>query len=288
MSAPSGFASTTLLGLARRWPAVGPLRSIGVSGTALAAVALSYPAWPTKVSDPARSTDDGPRSLTPVDRRIVVIEDDPSIGEAVRSALEQQGYEVDWVETAKAAAETVDQTEPALVLLDLGLPDVDGFTLCRWLRDAYERLPIIIVTARDTEIDIVVGLDAGASDYVTKPFSMTVLLARVRAHLRSSGDTDTDQPMEVGRLRVAPASYRATVDGEVVDLRPREFELLVHLLRNAGKVVTREQLLSEVWDLHWHTKTKTVDMHVLALRRKLAGAVDIATVRGVGYRLERA
>jgi DNA-binding response OmpR family regulator len=117
---------------------------------------------------------------------------------------------------------------------------------------------------------------------------MTVLLARVRAHLRSSGDTDTDQPMEVGRLRVAPASYRATVDGEVVDLRPREFELLVHLLRNAGKVVTREQLLSEVWDLHWHTKTKTVDMHVLALRRKLAGAVDIATVRGVGYRLERA
>jgi DNA-binding response OmpR family regulator len=173
---------------------------------------------------------------------------------------------------------------PDLVLLDAGLPDVDGFTLCRWLREQHRDLPIVLVTARDAEIDIVVGLDAGASDYVTKPFSMNVLLARVRAHLRATA-VSPDEAVEVGALRVDPAAYVATVDGEPVDLRRREFELLALLCREAGRVVTRERLLAEVWDLHWETSTKTLDMHVMALRRKLGDAIEIATVRGVGYRL---
>ena len=150
---------------------------------------------------------------------------------------------------------------------------------------SYPDLPIVLVTARDSEIDIVVGLDAGANDYVTKPFSMNILLARVRAHLRTADPSDPDAAIELGSLRVEPASYVASVDGVPVELRPREFQLLVVLSRAAGRVVTRERLLADVWDLHWESSTKTLDMHVLALRRKLGDAIEIATVRGVGYRL---
>jgi DNA-binding response OmpR family regulator len=153
------------------------------------------------------------------------------------------------------------------------------------MRESYPDLPILLVTARDSEIDVVVGLDAGANDYVTKPFSMNILLARVRAHLRTAEPQDPDAAIEVGSLRVEPASYVTTIDGAPVELRPREFQLLVVLSRAAGRVVTRERLLADVWDLHWETSTKTLDMHVLALRRKLGQAIEIATVRGVGYRL---
>lgn len=218
--------------------------------------------------------------------RLALLEDDPSIGESMVDALVTQGYAVDWYTTAVAANPTLEDHPPDLVLLDVGLPDIDGFSMCRWLRDTYPELPIILVTARDTDIDIVVGLDAGATDYVTKPFSMTVLLARVRAHLRSTETLDPDAPFAVGRLAVEPAAYRAKVDDQAVDLRKREFELLVLLAREAGRVVTRERLLSEVWDLHWDSSTKTLEMHVLALRRKLGEAVDVVTVRGVGYRLD--
>jgi DNA-binding response OmpR family regulator len=143
----------------------------------------------------------------------------------------------------------------------------------------------VLVTARDSEIDIVVGLDAGASDYVTKPFSMSVLLARVRAHLRNAEASDPNAPIEIGTLRIDPSAYTASVDGEPVVLRRREFELLLFLCREVGRVVTRERLLSEVWDRHWDSSTKTLDMHVHALRRKLGDAIDVVTVRGVGYRL---
>jgi DNA-binding response OmpR family regulator len=157
--------------------------------------------------------------------------------------------------------------------------------LCRQIRESYPDLPIVLVTARDSEIDVVVGLDAGANDYVTKPFSMNILLARVRAHLRAAEPQDPDAAIELGSLRVEPASYVTTVDGTPVELRPREFQLLVVLSRAAGRVVTRERLLADVWDLHWESSTKTLDMHVLALRRKLGDAIEISTVRGVGYRL---
>jgi len=219
-----------------------------------------------------------------VNRRVLLIEDEESIGRSVRDSLVAHGYDVEWSTDGGSATRAIETMRPDLVLLDAGLPDIDGFTLCRWIKEQRPEMPIVLVTARDAEIDIVVGLDAGATDYVTKPFSMNVLLARVRAHLRASDSNDA-ATIDVGKLSVEPAAYVARVDGEVVDLRPREFELLVVLCREAGRVVTRERLLSEVWDLHWESSTKTLDMHVLALRRKLGEAVEIATVRGVGYRL---
>ena len=220
-----------------------------------------------------------------MNERILLVEDDVSIGQVVSDSLESHGYLVEWCTTGSSAAAANERMVPNLVLLDAGLPDVDGFTLCRLLREQHHDLPIVLVTARDAEIDIVVGLDAGASDYVTKPFSMNVLLARVRAHLRGAQADDLSSALELGALRVDPAGYRATIDGVSIELRRREFELLVLLCREAGRVVTRERLLAEVWDLHWETSTKTLDMHVMALRRKLGDAIDIATVRGVGYRL---
>jgi DNA-binding response OmpR family regulator len=220
-----------------------------------------------------------------VNGRILLVEDDESIGQLVTDSLESHGYDVEWCTTGAAATKAFEKLAPSLVLLDAGLPDADGFTLCRFLREQQRDMPIVLVTARDSEIDIVVGLDAGASDYVTKPFSMNVLLARVRAHLRGVQPDDTSAALEVGALRVDPAAYVATIHGETVDLRRREFELLVVLCREADRVVTRERLLAEVWDLHWESSTKTLDMHVMMLRRKLGDAIDIATVRGVGYRL---
>jgi len=214
-----------------------------------------------------------------------MIEDDHSIGAAMKTALESHGYAVDWFVNSQDANLVLEENLPDLVLLDAGLPDVDGFTLCRWLREQHHDLPIILVTARDADIDIVVGLDAGATDYVTKPFSMNVLLARIRAHLRPTDNIDTAAAIELGSLRVEPAAYIATVAGTAIELRPREFELLVYLARHAGRVVTRDRLLADVWDLHWDSSTKTVDMHIVALRRKLGDSIEIVTVRGVGYRL---
>jgi DNA-binding response OmpR family regulator len=220
-----------------------------------------------------------------VNRRVLVVEDDEPIGRAVVDALTAHGYLIELCADGASATTALANAAADLVLLDAGLPDVDGFTLCRQIRESYPDLPIVLVTARDSEIDIVVGLDAGANDYVTKPFSMNILLARVRAHLRTADPPDPDAAIELGSLRVEPASYVASVHGMPVELRPREFQLLVVLSRAAGRVVTRERLLADVWDLHWESSTKTLDMHVLALRRKLGDAIEIATVRGVGYRL---
>ena len=224
--------------------------------------------------------------MTTVPPRIIVVEDDPAIGSSVVSALVAYGYAAEWHATGAAASEALEAALPDLVLLDVGLPDIDGFTICRWLRALDPRLPIVMLTARDSDIDVVVGLDAGATDYVTKPFSMTVLLARVRAHLRGSENTDPAAPLEVGDLRIEPASYTATVAQRQVELRPREFELLVRLARDVGRVVTREQLMADVWDEHWHGSSKTLDMHVMALRRKLGQAIEITAIRGVGYRMD--
>lgn len=218
---------------------------------------------------------------------VVVVEDDPEIGSSVVAALLANGYDAELFATGSAASTALEDACPDLVLLDVGLPDIDGITLCRWLRDLYRNLPIVLLTARDSEIDTVVGLDAGATDYVTKPFSTTVLLARLRAHLRSAvPDGEGDAPFEVGSLAVDPAAYVARIDGEQVALRPRELELLVLLGREAGRVVTRERILAEVWDQHWEGSSKTLDMHVMALRRKLDEAIEITTVRGIGYRLD--
>lgn len=219
-------------------------------------------------------------------RLVMVVEDDEAIGSAMVGALLSHGYRVIWHRTGETATDLWESETPDLVLLDAGLPDMDGFTLCRWIREQRRDLPIVLVTARDADIDIVVGLDAGATDYVAKPFSMNVLLARVRAHLRRADSVDPDARIEIGELGIEPSAYTASISGIPVGLRPREFQLLVYLAREAGRVVTRERLLSDVWDLHWDASTKTVDMHIAALRRKLGPAASIVTVRGVGYRLE--
>ncbi len=218
-------------------------------------------------------------------QHVMIVEDDPSIGQVVSDALTAHGYEVSLYRTGATATQAFEARVPDLVLLDAGLPDIDGFTLCRWFRTSNRDVPIVLVTARDTEIDIVVGLDAGANDYVTKPFSTAVLLARVRAHLRDTRPEDPNGSVQVGTLRVDPTAYQATINGEPVQLRLREFQLLLYLVRAVGKVVPRDRLLADVWDLHWESSTKTVDMHIVSLRRKVGSAVDIATVRGVGYRL---
>jgi DNA-binding response OmpR family regulator len=219
---------------------------------------------------------------------VLVVEDDPVIGTSLRDSLCSHGYDVVWASTGSDASSHFEQQRPDIAVLDLGLPDVDGFTICRWMRSQSATVPILIVTARDSDIDIVVGLDAGANDYVVKPFSIPVLLARIRAHLRTVPPADTE--IVIGALRVDSAAHRVFLDGVEIELRPKEFELLHVLVNEVGKVVTRDRLLSEVWDLHWESSTKTLDMHVHALRRKLLDDAEtsrwITTVRGVGYRFE--
>jgi DNA-binding response OmpR family regulator len=169
---------------------------------------------------------------------------------------------------------------------------MDGTALCRRLRASLDDTIIVMLTARTDEIDVVLGLDAGADDYLTKPFRLLELLSRVRAHLRRGGGAyGAALPTTVGPLRLDPAGRRVTVDGTEVHLRAKEFDLLSVLVRNAGEALTRERLMAEVWDENWSGSTKTLDMHVLALRRKLAAAGvpedRISTLRGYGYRYER-
>jgi DNA-binding response OmpR family regulator len=202
-------------------------------------------------------------------------------------ALSGQGATVDWAQSGRDALRLAGLTTD-LVLLDLGLPDMDGIDVCRELRDRYPQLDIIVVTARSDEIDVVVGLDAGADDYIAKPFRLAELLARVRARLRRQPG-DVPEVMTVGRLRLDTGARRCTLDGAEVELRAREFDLLVTLAVDAGRVIPRRRLLAEVWDQHFDSTTKTLDMHVSALRRKIDpvdGPSLITTLRGIGYRLE--
>ncbi len=221
--------------------------------------------------------------------RILIVEDDEGIGANLQRALTTDNAVVEWAPTAAAAIETARSYRPDVVLLDLGLPDGDGIDVCRALLVDQPALPIIMLTARDAEIDIVVGLDSGAVDYVTKPFRLAELSARVRAHLRRLGDTDDE--MTVGDLVVNRGARIATVAGAAVDLRAKEFDLLAALADVAGTALRREDLMSDVWDQHWFGSTKTLDVTLASLRRKLdaarPGAVNITTLRGVGYRLER-
>ena len=174
-------------------------------------------------------------------------------------------------------------------MLDLGLPDVDGLAVCRRLRVARGDLAIVILTARDQELDIVAGLDAGADDYLVKPFRLAELLARIRAHLRrlARAPGDREEPvLGVGAVRVDRAARRAWRDGAELELRPKEFDLLALLVAEAGRAVSRGRIMHDVWDTDWLGSTKTLDTHVLSLRRKL-GSGSITTLRGVGYRFER-
>ena len=227
---------------------------------------------------------------------MLVIEDDEVIRDTLRLALNAAGYEVVVAAAAGPAVAAAGARGPELVLLDLGLPDADGFSTCRTLRSLLPDAVIIVLTARHDEIDVVAGLESGADDYLLKPFKVVELLARIRAHLRRARSDDPGQALiEVGDLRVDPRARTAHLGDAEVRLRNREFDLLARLASEQNQAVSRARLMADVWDDQWEGSTKTLDVHVLGLRRKLADAAErdghaaaplIVTLRGHGYRLE--
>ena len=235
--------------------------------------------------------------------RVLLVEDDASIAVPLAKGLTREGLEVERLVRGAAALERLkDPPAPDIVLLDIGLPDVDGFEVCRRLR-ATSDVPIIVVTARAEEVDRVIGLELGADDYIVKPFGFRELVARIRAVARRRAPVPTPlgddvaagngtghggehgSVVEVGTLTVDRRTRRVTVDGNPVALTPKEFDLLAFLADDAGAVRPRQELLENVWDPHWYGPTKTLDVHVASLRKKLGDPGWIETVRGVGFRL---
>jgi two-component system, OmpR family, response regulator RegX3 len=222
-------------------------------------------------------------------RTILLIEDESSISEPLAAALRREGFDVSTESTAAAGLERFRARPPDLVLLDVMLPDGDGKDVLREIRGS-SRVPVVMLTARGEEMDRVLGLELGADDYVTKPFSAAELVARLRAVLRRStpADAHAEGVLEVGDVVMNLETHAVTRGGEGVELTVKEFELLRVLLEHAGKVVRRQTLVQEVWDPSWFGSTKTVDVHVSALRKKLgddpAAPTYIHTVRGVGFR----
>jgi DNA-binding response OmpR family regulator len=225
----------------------------------------------------------------------VVIEDDETIGRLLDRALRGNGYRASWYRTGYSGLAGACREQAEVVILDLGLPDVDGVDLARRLRSELPSLLLIMLTARGDEIDIVSGLDAGADDYLVKPFSLTVLLARLRAHLRRRPSPETGLPVTIADLTLDPAARRCSIAGNEVALRPKEYELLETLVLSSGAAVSREDLMSRVWDENWFGSTKTLDVTIASLRRRLQLAAErhgatclptLSTLRGHGYRLD--
>ena len=213
---------------------------------------------------------------------ILVVEDEDAIADPLVVGLRREGYDVSRVATGEGALEA---SSADLVLLDLRLPDLDGLDVCRRLRER-SRVPIIVLTARGEEADRVVGLELGADDYVVKPYGLRELIARIRAVMRRTASLDNaGGPMRVGDLDVDERARRATLAGRELELTPKAVDLLAALARDPGAALTRRRLLAEVWDTSWYGSSKTIDVHVAALRRKLGDPGWIETVRGVGFRL---
>jgi DNA-binding response OmpR family regulator len=215
---------------------------------------------------------------------ILVVEDEESIASLLRAYLEREGYRVVRAAGGAAALEHVGRDDPRLIVLDLGLPDMDGLEVCRRVR-AGSAVPIIMLTARDEEPDRVVGLEVGADDYVTKPFSPRELVARIRAVLRrAEGPVAADRALRLGDVLLRPGAREVEVSGRPVTLRAKEFDLLAYLMENKGVVISRERLLEQVWGMDFEGGLRTVDAHVAWLRRRLQTPGVIQTVRGAGYK----
>jgi DNA-binding response OmpR family regulator len=225
--------------------------------------------------------------------RVLVVEDEPSIASLVRLYLEREGFTVEVAGDGAQALASVGATAPAAVILDIGLPGMDGLEVCRRLRGVPDPPAILFVTARGEEVDRIVGLEMGGDDYITKPFSPRELVARVKAVLRRTAamapdpaaPDPVDDVLEVGRVRLSVARHRVWADGSEVDLTATEFALLEHLMRQPGRVVTRTALLNQVWG-YPEIASRTVDVHIAQLRSKLGAASPLRTVRGVGYSAE--
>lgn len=218
---------------------------------------------------------------------VLVVEDESAIADLERLYLERDGFEVEVLTSGEQALAAVRQRAPVAVVLDVGLHGMDGIEVVRRLRASGDDTPVIVVTARDEEVDRVLGLEMGADDYLTKPFSPRELVARVRAVLRRGRLHDGRDVVSIGDVELSTAQRRVSVAGTPVQLTPTEFELLAELMRNPGRIYSREQLLREVWGYGQAVTTRTVDVHVAQVRAKLGDALRIRTVRGVGYGLDR-
>ncbi len=216
---------------------------------------------------------------------LLLVEDDDSIGQLVKHYLEQQdGWRVLWLRSGEEAIAELRRHAVRLVVLDIGLPGIDGFEVCRQMR-AHSKVPIVMLTARDEEPDRVAGFELGADDYVPKPFSPRELAARINAILRRAERRSDDEVLAVGAIVLRRDSHEVTVAGATIELTSKEFDLLACLLDHAGIVLSRERLLDLVWGMAYPGGTRTVDMHVAQLRRKLGDPEAIRTVRGAGYKL---
>jgi two-component system, OmpR family, response regulator RegX3 len=224
--------------------------------------------------------------------KVLFVEDESSISGPFSKALAREGFEPHVAATAKRALELAEEIDPDIVLLDLTLPDGDGRDVCRALRRR-SSVPIVMLTARGTETDRIVGLELGADDYVVKPFSGGEVIARIRAVLRRTGGraepgAAPPEPVTVGELELDPGARRVRLRGEELQLSRKEFDLLAELVTHAGRVVTREDLMARVWDENWFGSTKTLDVHIRWLRQKLGDTPEspryLHTVRGVGFR----
>ena len=218
---------------------------------------------------------------------ILVVDDEPNIIQLAQMYLEREGFRVASVGDGEAALEAVEDQQPALIVLDVMLPKLDGFDVCRQLRSDDNQILILMLTARDEDIDKIVGLELGADDYMTKPFNPRELVARVKAILRRADrPQQSTEPMHLGDMVIDPARREVTISGEPVELRTQEFDLLLTFAEHKGLVLSREQLLKLAWGYDFYGQTRTVDVHVAHLRKKIAaseGSID--TVTGVGYKL---
>ena len=218
---------------------------------------------------------------------VLVVEDERAISDLLRLYISREGFGVQVASDGRSALAAARQLHPVAIVLDVGLPEMDGTEVCRQLRAEGNWVPILFCTARDDEVDRVLGLELGADDYITKPFSPREVVARVKSVVRRAALVSTDEaPLVVGSVSVDLVTRRVTVDGEPVALTATEFDLLAHLMQHPGRVYTREHLLSEVWGYAAVVGTRTVDVHVAQVRSKLGDASPIRTVRGVGYSAE--